>query len=162
MSHFLVEQYRFAIQEWLRGHQNLPADDALKRLEHANSIGWAVGHLAEFDQKVWVERVFGERLPSVDRTVYVHKNTNICTRKMSPRARSSHPPYEGLGLISGSVPITWCYYKALKTIERDRVKQPFAAGGTCLRRASSCSTPSIYTAVRYWIRCMAYRAPELS
>ena len=60
MSHFLVEQYRFAIQEWLRGHQNLPADDALKRLEHANSIGWAVGHLAEFDQKVWVERVFGE------------------------------------------------------------------------------------------------------
>ncbi|MEM9775200.1 MAG: DinB family protein [Chloroflexota bacterium] len=60
MSHFLVEQYRFAISEWLRGHQNIPAEDALKRVGHANSIGWMVGHLAEFDQKVWVERVLGE------------------------------------------------------------------------------------------------------
>lgn len=59
MAHFLVEQYRFAVREWLRGHDNMPAEDALKRLGHANSIGWMVGHLAEFDQKVWVERVLG-------------------------------------------------------------------------------------------------------
>lgn len=60
MAHLLVEQFRFAKQEWLRGHKNIPAEDALKRLGHANSIGWAVGHLAEFDQLVWVERVLGE------------------------------------------------------------------------------------------------------
>ena len=60
MSHLVVEQFRFAKQEWLRGHENISADDALKRLGHTNSIGWMVGHLAEFDQRVWVERVFGE------------------------------------------------------------------------------------------------------
>ena len=60
MAHLLVEQFRFAKQEWLRGHEKIPADDALKRLGQANSIGWMVGHLAEFDQKVWVERVIGE------------------------------------------------------------------------------------------------------
>ena len=62
MAHLLIEQLRFAKQEWLRGHENIPAEDALKRLGHANSIGWAVGHLAEFDQIVWIERVFGEPL----------------------------------------------------------------------------------------------------
>ena len=60
MAHLLVEQFRFAKQEWLRGHENIPADDALKRLGNANSIGWMIGHLAEFDQRVWVERVFGK------------------------------------------------------------------------------------------------------
>ncbi len=62
MAHVLIEQYRFAKQEWLRGHENIPAEDALKRLGHANSIGWAVGHLAEFDQIVWIERLLGEPL----------------------------------------------------------------------------------------------------
>ena len=60
MSHFLIEQYRFAIQEWLRGYEGVPAEDAVKRLGHANSMSWMVGHLAEFDQKVWVERIYGK------------------------------------------------------------------------------------------------------
>lgn len=59
MTHPIVQQLHFAKEKWLEGHANLPDEDALKRLGHANSIGWMVGHLANFDQLMWCENAQG-------------------------------------------------------------------------------------------------------
>ncbi|MFT7587268.1 MAG: hypothetical protein ACI9EW_003710, partial [Cellvibrionaceae bacterium] len=57
--HPLIEQMQFAKQKWLIGHDDLSAEEGGKRLGNANSIGWMVGHLAGFDQAVWLERPLG-------------------------------------------------------------------------------------------------------
>ena len=47
MAHPLVDQLRFARAEWLRGLRGVRDDDALRRIEPMNTIGWIVGHLGE-------------------------------------------------------------------------------------------------------------------
>lgn len=54
MSHYLVEQKRYARTRLRDALAGLSADDAKKRLGNANSITWIVGHLASYEHNAWV------------------------------------------------------------------------------------------------------------
>ena len=70
MPHPLVEQLRFTRSEWLRGLRGVREDDALRRFEPMNTIGWIVGHLAWQEQRYWLTRVHGVTpLPALNQTV---------------------------------------------------------------------------------------------
>jgi hypothetical protein len=59
VTHPLVDQLRFTRSEWLRALRGTPEEDALRRLEPMNSIGWIVGHLAWHEQRYWLTRAQG-------------------------------------------------------------------------------------------------------
>jgi hypothetical protein len=59
MSHFLVDQLRFARSEFGRGLRPVPEEDGAKRFEPMNSIGWIVGHLAWQEERYWLRRAQG-------------------------------------------------------------------------------------------------------
>jgi hypothetical protein len=59
MVHPLVSQLHFARDELLRGMQNVPAEDALKRFEPMNCLSWIVGHLASQEHYLWVIKAQG-------------------------------------------------------------------------------------------------------
>lgn len=70
MTHPLVDQLRFTRAEWLRGLRGVKEDEALRRFERMNSIGWTVGHLAWQEQRYWLTRAKGETpLPGLNETV---------------------------------------------------------------------------------------------
>lgn len=54
MPHPLVDQLRFARAEFVRGLQDVTAEEALRRFGPMNSIGWMVGHLASQEHGYWV------------------------------------------------------------------------------------------------------------
>jgi len=54
--HPLVEQLHFARFEFARCLEGVSEEDAVKRLMPMNCIGWMVGHLANQEQRYWVER----------------------------------------------------------------------------------------------------------
>ena len=54
MAHPLVTQLRFARSEFVRGLEETPPADALRRLEPMNCISWSVGHLAGQEHFLWV------------------------------------------------------------------------------------------------------------
>lgn len=60
MAHKLVEQLRNARREWLRGLEGVNGEEACRRFEPLNSIGWMIGHLAGFEQRIWVEAAQGK------------------------------------------------------------------------------------------------------
>lgn len=53
MAHALVEQLRFTRSEWLRGLQDVDAEDARRRFGRLNAISWMIGHLAWHEQRNW-------------------------------------------------------------------------------------------------------------
>ncbi|MBZ0293523.1 MAG: DinB family protein [Anaerolineae bacterium] len=55
MTHPLVDQLRFTRSEWLRGLQDVGAEESLQRFEPMNCISWMVGHLARQEQNYWVK-----------------------------------------------------------------------------------------------------------
>lgn len=57
--HPLVEQLRFTRSEFRRGLHETPAEDALRRVEPMNSIGWIVAHMAWHEQRYWLTRAQG-------------------------------------------------------------------------------------------------------
>src|SRR4051812_15976653 len=56
----LVEQLRFTRSEFRRGLRGTPEQDAVRRLEPMNSIGWIVAHMAWHEQRYWLTRGLGE------------------------------------------------------------------------------------------------------
>ena len=62
MVHPLVEQLRFTRSEWLRGLQDISAEDAARKLEPMNTIAWTVGHLAWQEQRYWLQAAQGKTL----------------------------------------------------------------------------------------------------
>lgn len=54
MTHPLVLQLQFARSEWLRGLDGITAEEAVRRFEPMNSIGWMIGHLANQEHNYWV------------------------------------------------------------------------------------------------------------
>ncbi|CAN5767717.1 hypothetical protein BH23CHL8_BH23CHL8_28630 [soil metagenome] len=60
MPHPLVDQLRFARLQWLRALDGVPEEDALRRLEPMNSIGWLATHLAWHEQLYWLTRAQGQ------------------------------------------------------------------------------------------------------
>ncbi len=59
MTHPLVQQLRFTRREWKRALDGVSAEDAQRRFEPMNSIGWIVGHLAWQEQLYWLQRAQG-------------------------------------------------------------------------------------------------------
>ena len=59
MAHPLVEQLRFTRSEWQRGLREVSAEDAARRFEPINTIGWIVGHLAWHEQLYWLQHAQG-------------------------------------------------------------------------------------------------------
>ncbi len=53
--HLLVAQLRFARSEFVRGLEGVSEEDARKRLMPMNSISWMVGHLANQENRYWVQ-----------------------------------------------------------------------------------------------------------
>ncbi len=62
MTHPLVTQLRFARSEFVRGLQDVSAEDAVKRIGQMNCISWIVGHLAGQENFYWVRMGQGEKL----------------------------------------------------------------------------------------------------
>lgn len=68
MTHPLVEQLRFTRSEWRRGLEAVTVEEAARRFEPINSIGWLVGHLAWHEQLYWLQYAQGQTLiPEVER-----------------------------------------------------------------------------------------------
>ena len=62
MSLPLVEHLRFARSQFLTGLEGVNADEAERRFQPINSISWLVGHLAAFDQFVWLRMAQGKEI----------------------------------------------------------------------------------------------------
>ena len=56
MTHPLVEQLRFARSEFARALDGVSEEDARRRLGPMNCLSWMVGHLADQEQRYWLER----------------------------------------------------------------------------------------------------------
>lgn len=54
MTHSLVSQLKFARNQWLIGIKDVTAEEAVRRFEPINSISWMIGHLAAFEQFIWL------------------------------------------------------------------------------------------------------------
>ena len=59
MTHPLVNQLRFARNEFRRGLEGVSIEDARQRLLPMNCIAWNVGHLAWQEQRYWLTRAQG-------------------------------------------------------------------------------------------------------
>lgn len=60
MPHYLVTHLQFTRAKWLEGLAGVTAEEAVKRFEPMNAIGWAIGHLAAFEQHSWLETAQGK------------------------------------------------------------------------------------------------------
>ena len=60
MAHILVEQLQLARQKWTEGLDGVSQEEGFKRFGQMNSIGWMVGHLASFEQFLWLEMAQGK------------------------------------------------------------------------------------------------------
>jgi hypothetical protein len=56
MTHPLVDQLRFARSEFARALEGVSEEDARHRLGPMNCLSWMVGHLADQEQRYWLER----------------------------------------------------------------------------------------------------------
>jgi hypothetical protein len=56
MSHPLVDHLRFARSELVRSLDGVTENEATRRFLPMNSISWIVGHLADQEQRYWLER----------------------------------------------------------------------------------------------------------
>ena len=65
MVHPLVEQLRFARNEFRRGLEGVSDEEARQRIVPMNCISWNVGHLAWQEQRYWLYRAQGQ-LPRPD------------------------------------------------------------------------------------------------
>jgi len=62
MTHPLVNQLRFARNEFRRGLEGVGIEDARQRLLPMNCIAWNVGHLAWQEQRYWLTGAQGKTL----------------------------------------------------------------------------------------------------
>jgi hypothetical protein len=56
MTHPLVDQLRFARSEFARSLAGVDDADARRRLGPMNCLSWMVGHLADHEQRYWLQR----------------------------------------------------------------------------------------------------------
>ena len=62
MAHPLIDQFRFARSEWLRGLEGVSEEDAACHFGPMNCISWIVGNLAWHEHRYWLERAQGKIL----------------------------------------------------------------------------------------------------
>ena len=56
MTHPLIDQVRFARREFVRSLDGVTNDEGVQRFGPINSISWIIGHLADQEQRYWLER----------------------------------------------------------------------------------------------------------
>lgn len=56
MTHPLVDQLRFARSEFVRALEGVCEEEGRQRLQPMNSLSWMVGHMADHEQRYWLER----------------------------------------------------------------------------------------------------------
>jgi hypothetical protein len=56
MPHPIVDQLAYARSELVRSLDGVTEEEARQRLMPMNSLGWIVGHLANQEQRYWLER----------------------------------------------------------------------------------------------------------
>lgn len=56
MAHPIVDHLRFARSELVRSLEGVAPNEATRRFLPMNSISWIVGHLADQEQRYWLER----------------------------------------------------------------------------------------------------------
>ncbi|HMD88568.1 MAG TPA: DinB family protein [Anaerolineaceae bacterium] len=61
-EHGLVTQLKFTRSEFMRGLDGISAADGITRFEPMNCISWIVGHMADQENRYWVERAQGIHL----------------------------------------------------------------------------------------------------
>ena len=62
MANPLIDQFRFARSEWLRGLEGVSEEDAACHFGPMNCISWIVGHLTWHEHRYWLERAQGKIL----------------------------------------------------------------------------------------------------
>ena len=62
MTVMLVDQLRFARQEFVRCYEGVSEEDAVMRIQPLNSLSWRVGHLASHEHALWVLVAQGKNL----------------------------------------------------------------------------------------------------
>src|SRR6478752_3621824 len=60
MVHPLVEQVRFARSEFVRALDGVTDEEARQRFGSMNCISWMIGHLADQEQRYWLQLAGGE------------------------------------------------------------------------------------------------------
>ena len=55
MLHPLITQLHFARSEFQRCLSGVTANEALIRVQHMNCLSWMVGHLANQEQRLWLQ-----------------------------------------------------------------------------------------------------------
>jgi hypothetical protein len=58
----LVTQLQFARSEFVRCMEGVTPEEALQRLEPMNCLSWIVGHLANQEHRLWVQRAQGRNI----------------------------------------------------------------------------------------------------
>lgn len=118
MVHLLVQQLRFTRSEWLRGFEGVTAEDARRRCEPVNSLGWLMGHLAWHEQLYWLDRAQGIVLvPEV--TKYGYGSEPSC------------PPYDEM--LAAWHTITGATNAYLDTLTPDILQTYLSANGQPMR-----------------------------
>jgi len=56
MTHPLIDQFRFARSELLRGLEGVTEEDGARHFGQMNCISWIVGHLAWHEQRTFLQR----------------------------------------------------------------------------------------------------------
>jgi DinB family protein len=126
MAHPLVVQLRFTRSEFVRGLNGLSDDDARRRLQPMNSVGWMIGHLAWQEQRYWLTRAQGQvLLPELNELVASGKP-------------ASTPPLDDMWKAWRRV--TEAAEPWLDALTTERLQLPLAEGfsnaGTFLRRTT--------------------------
>jgi hypothetical protein len=57
MAHPLVDQLRFTRAQVARSLHGVTEEEGFKRFGAINSLGWMVGHLANQEQRYWIQRL---------------------------------------------------------------------------------------------------------
>ena len=74
MTHLLVAQLRFARGEFARALEGVSEEDAVRRVMPLNCLSWMVGHLANQENRYWVNLGQGKSLaPGLNDLVGYHK-----------------------------------------------------------------------------------------
>lgn len=128
MAHPLVDQFRFARSEWLRGLQGVTEEDAARHFGPMNCISWNVGHLAWHEHRYWVELAQGKMLFPQLNIVYAY-GAPMSTPSLS----------EMLGLWRASTAAADPFLDGLTTIglQADLLREGKSVGqtvGSALRR----------------------------
>ena len=72
MTHFLIDQFRFARREWRRGLDGVSEDEGARHFAAMNCISWIVGHLAWHEQRTFLTRPQGQTPYPLLNTVYAY------------------------------------------------------------------------------------------